>query len=79
MMSQTHALLVQHTPWTWAEVMLGLSLYFSHFLPNRPHPLSSFDTHPRWLLVMQSAQFRQYHGKIGDCEQSTIITMTSFH
>ena len=28
---------------------------------------------------MQSAQFRQSHGKIGDCEQSTIITMTSFH
>ena len=72
MMSQTPALLVQHTPWTWAAVMLGLSLYFSHFLPNRPHPLSSFDTHPRWQPVTQSARSRRSYAKIEDCEQSKL-------
>ena len=40
--NQTPALLVQHTPWTRAAVMLGQSLYFSRFLPNRP-PL------PKWF------------------------------
>ena len=29
--------------------MLLQSLYFSHFLLNRPHPLSSFDTHARCI------------------------------
>ena len=35
--------------WTLAAVMLLQSLYFSHFLPNHPHPLGSFDTHARWV------------------------------
>ena len=29
--------------------MLLQSLYFSRFLPNRPRPLGSFDTHARWV------------------------------
>ena len=41
------------------------------FLPNRPHPLSSFDTHARWQPVTQSARSRWSCGKIEDCEQST--------
>ena len=36
--------------------------YFSHFLPNRPPPLSSFNTRTRWLPLTQSA-WRSY-GKI---------------
>ena len=32
---------------------------------------SSFDTHPRWLPVTQSARSRRYYGKMGGCEQST--------
>ena len=45
--------------------------YFSRFLPNRPRPLSSFDTHLRWQPVTQSARSRRSYGKIEDCEQST--------
>ena len=51
--------------------MLLQSLYFSRFLPNRPRPLSSFDTHARWQPVTQSARSRRSYGKIEDCEQST--------
>ena len=40
------------------------------FLPNRPRPLSSFDTHARWQPVTQSARSRRSYGKIEDCEQS---------
>ena len=29
----------------------GREKYFSRFLPNRPRPLSSFDTHARWQPV----------------------------
>ena len=36
-----------------------------------PHPLSRFDTHPRWSPVTQSARYRRSYGKIGDCEEST--------
>ena len=50
--------------------MLLQSLYFSRFLPNRPRPLSSFDTHARWQPVTQSARSRRSYGKIEDCEQS---------
>ena len=50
--------------------MLLQSLYFSRFLPNRPRPLSSFDTHARWQPVTQSARSRWSYGKIEDCEQS---------
>ena len=32
-----------------AAVMLLQFLYFSRFLPNRPRPLGSFDTHARWV------------------------------
>ena len=35
-------------------VMLLQSLFFSRFLPNRPRPLSGFDSHARWQPVMQS-------------------------
>ena len=52
--------------------MLLQSLYFSRLLPNRPLPLSSFDTHGRWQPLTQSARSRWSYGKIGDCEQSTI-------
>ena len=48
--------------------------YFSRFLPNRPRPLSSFDTHARWQPVTQSARSRRSYGKIEDCEQSIIWT-----
>ena len=41
------------------------------FIPNRPQPLSSFDTHARWQPVTQSARSRWSCGKIEDCEQST--------
>ena len=34
--------------------------------------LSSFDTHPRWLPVTQSAWSQWSYGKIGDCEQSKV-------
>ena len=47
-----------------------IKIYFSRFLPNRPRPLSSFDTHARWQPVTQSAQSRWSYGKIEDCEQS---------
>ena len=50
--------------------MLLQSLYFSRFLPNRPRPLSSFDTHARWQPVTQSARSRRSYGKMEDCEQS---------
>ena len=50
--------------------MLLQSLYFSLFLPNRPRPLSSFDTHARWQPVTQTARSRWSYGKIEDCEQS---------
>ena len=46
------------------------SLYFCRFLPNRPRPLSSFDTHARWQPVTQSARSRWSYGKIEDCNQS---------
>ena len=40
---------------------------------NRPHPLSSFDTHTRWQSVTQSASSRRSYGKIEDCEQSSLL------
>ena len=46
--------------------------YFSRFLPNRPRPLSSFDTHARWQPVTQSARSRRSYGKTEDCQQSKI-------
>ncbi|CAH3021388.1 unnamed protein product [Porites evermanni] len=48
-------------------------LFFS--LPSNPsRPLSSFDTHPRWLPVTQSAPSRRSYGKIGTvkCDQSVV-------
>ena len=45
--------------------------------PNRPRPLSSFDTHVRWQPVTQSARSRRSQGKIGDCKQST-LNLTDF-
>ena len=69
MTNQKPALLVQRAPWTRAAMMLLQSLYFSRFLPNRPRPLSSFDTHARWQPVTQSARSRRSDGKIEDCEQ----------
>ena len=53
------------------------SLYFSRFLPNRPRPLSSFDTHARWQPVTQSARSRRSYGRIEDCEQSTNMAAVS--
>ena len=47
--------------------------HVSRFLPNRPRPLSSFDTHARWQPVTQSARSRRSYGKIEDCEQSKIL------
>ena len=47
----------------------GRKKYFSRFLPNRPCPLSSFDTHATWQPVTQSARSRWTYGKIEDCEQ----------
>ena len=35
-------------------------------------PIGSFDTHPRWRPVTQSARSRESYGEIGDCEQSII-------
>ena len=49
------------------------------FLPNRPHPLSSFDTHARWQPVTQSARSRWSYGKIEDCEQSNNVGATHAH
>ena len=49
----------------------------SRFLPNRPRPLSSFDTHARWQPVTQSARSRRSYGKIEDCEQSTNMATVS--
>ena len=40
------------------------------FLPNRPRPLSSFDTYAKWKPVTQSPRSRPSYGKIEDCEQS---------
>ena len=37
---------------------------------DRPHPLSSFDTHAKWQPVTHSARTRQSYAKIEDCEQS---------
>ena len=48
----------------------GREKYFSRFLPNRPRPLSSFDTHARWQPVTQSARSRWSYGKIKGREQS---------
>ena len=59
-----------HASWTWAAVMLLQSLYFYSFLPNHPRPLSSFDTRARWQPLRRAISQR-FHGKIGDCEQST--------
>ena len=50
----------------------------SRLLPNRPRPLSSFDTHARWQPVTQSARSRRSYGKIGDCEQSSLIIQNEF-
>ena len=36
-------------------------------------PFSRFGTHPRWLPVKKSSRSRRSYGKIGDCEQSTIM------
>ena len=63
-----------HASWTRTAVMLLQSLYFSRFLPNRPRPLSSFDTHARWQPVTQSSRSRWSYGKIEDCEQSKICS-----
>ena len=52
--------------------------YFSCFLPNRPRPLSSFDTHARWQPVTQSARSRWSYRKIEDCEQSSPILVGKF-
>ena len=38
-----------HTSGRRVAVILLQSLYFSHLLPNCPHPLSSFDTHARCI------------------------------
>ena len=62
-----------HASWTRAAMMLLQSLYFSHFLPNRPCPLSSFDTHARWQPVTQDAQSRRSYEKKEDCEQSKTL------
>ena len=48
------------------------AILVSYALGFTPRPLSSFDTHPRWPPVTQSARSRRSYGKIGDCEQSTI-------
>ena len=53
--------------------MLLQSLYFSRFLPNRPRPLSGFETHAIWQPVTQCARSRWSYGKIGDCEQSKLF------
>ena len=58
-----------------AAVMLLQSLYFSRLLPNRPCPLSTFDTHARWQPVTQSARSRWSYGIIEDCEQSRSDTV----
>ena len=52
--------------------MLLQSLYFYRFLPNRPFPLSSFDTHARWQPVRRAIS-RRFHGKIGDSQQPRSI------
>ena len=36
-----------------------------------PHPLSRFDTYPRWSPVTQSARYQRSYGKMRDCEQYT--------
>ena len=43
-----------------------------------PGPLSSFDTPARWQPVTQSARSRRSYGKIGDCEQSSLIIQNEF-
>ena len=58
--------------------MLLQSLYFSRLLPNRPYPLSTFDTHARWQPVTQSARSRWSYGRIEDCEQSRSDTVPIF-
>ena len=47
--------------------------YRGGLLPNRPRPLSSFDTHGSWQPVTQSSRSRRSYGKIEDCEESTVI------
>ena len=43
-------------------------------------PLSSFDTHPRWQPVTQSARSRRCYAKIEDCEQSKLAqTLCCLH
>ena len=46
--------------------------YFTRFLPNRPLPLSSFDTYARWQPETQSARSRRSYGKIEESEQSNL-------
>ena len=43
-----------------------------------PGPLSSFDTHARCQPVTQNARSRRSYGKIGDCEQSSLIIQNQF-
>ena len=66
-----------YASWTRAAVTLLQSFYFSRFLPNRPCPLSSFDTHGRWQPVTQSARSRRSYGKIEDGAQSNDRWITS--
>ena len=55
----------------------GREKYFSRFLPNRPRPLSSFDTHLRWQPVTRSARSRRSYGKIEDREQSKLAYLST--
>ena len=50
----------------------------ARLLPNRPRPLSSFDTHARWQPVTHSARSRRSYGKIEDCEQSIFDSVSLF-
>ena len=61
-------------PVTPPERELQLCYYSpSIFIPSSqttPRPLSSFDTRARWQPLRRAISQR-FHGKIGDCEQST--------
>ena len=57
-------------PLLTVTVILIFKCNDSRLLPNRPRPLSSFDTHARWQPVTQNARSRWSHGKIENCEQS---------
>ena len=51
---------------------------FSPSLPNCPRPLSSFETHVRWLPVTKSAQSRRSYGKMEDCEQPSLCRIFAY-